>query len=154
MEMKTTIKAEEGKQELFITRVFDLPASLVFKAYSEPELVEQWMGTHVVRLDNHSHGSYRFETSHNGKVVFSAHGTIHELIPDQKIIRTFEMENMPVGVQLELLEFIPLTSETSQLNIQIIYQSEEHRAAQLKMPFASGLNMAHNRLQEILTSLS
>lgn len=75
MKQKTKIKAEDGKQELIITREFDLPLELLFKAYTEPELVEQWMGTKVLKLENKNHGSYRFETSYNGNVVFTAHGT-------------------------------------------------------------------------------
>ena len=152
MEQKTKISAEDGKQELVITREFGLPVDLLFKAYTEPEIVEQWMGTKVIKLENKNHGSYEFETSYNGNVVFKANGTIHEFLPDQKIIRTFEMENMPIGVQLEFLEFEKITDATSKLTIQIIYKSEKHRAEQLKLPFASGLNMAHDRLQEILTT--
>lgn len=152
MEQKTKISAEDGKQELVITRGFDLPVDLLFKAYTEPEIVEQWMGTKVIKLENKNHGSYEFETSYNGNVVFKANGTIHEFLPDQKIIRTFEMENMPIGVQLEFLEFEKITDAASKLTIQIIYKSEKHRAEQLKLPFASGLNMAHDRLQEILTT--
>ena len=153
MEQKTKISAEDGKQELVITREFDLPVELLFKAYSETELVEQWMGTKVIKLENKNHGSYRFETSYNGNVVFKANGTIHEVVLNQKIIRTFEMENAPIGVQLEFLEFENLNDNTSKLTIQIIYKSEKHRAEQLKLPFANGLNMAHDRLQEILTNL-
>lgn len=82
-----------------------MPVELLFKAYSETELVEQWMGTKVIKLENKNHGSYRFETSYNGNVVFKANGTIHEVVLNQKIIRTFEMENAPIGVQLEFLEF-------------------------------------------------
>ena len=152
MQQKTKISAEDGKQELVITRGFDLPVDLLFKAYTEPEIVEQWMGTKVIKLENKNHGSYEFETSYNGNVVFKANGTIHEFLPDQKIIRTFEMENMPIGVQLEFLEFEKITDAASKLTIQIIYKSEKHRAEQLKLPFASGLNMAHDRLQEILTT--
>jgi len=152
MEQKTKISAEDGKQELVITREFDLPVDLLFKAYTEPEIVEQWMGTKVIKLENKNHGSYEFETSYNGNVVFKANGTIHEFLPDQKIIRTFEMENMPIDVQLEFLEFEKITDAASKLTIQIIYKSEKHRAEQLKLPFASGLNMAHDRLQEILTT--
>ena len=153
MEQKTKINAEDGKQELVITREFDLPVELLFKAYSETELVEQWMGTKVIKLENKNHGSFRFETSYNGNVVFKANGTIHEVVLNQKIIRTFEMENAPIGVQLEFLEFENLNDNTSKLTIQIIYKSEKHRAEQLKLPFANGLNMAHDRLQEILTNL-
>jgi len=153
MTLKTKITAEDGKQELVITREFDLPLELLFKAYTEPELLEQWMGTKVIKLVNKNHGSYQFETSYNGNVVFKANGTIHEIVPNQKIIRTFEMENMPVGVQLEFLEFEKLTNDTSKLTIQIIYKSGKHRAEQLKLPFANGLNMAHDKLQKILTNL-
>ncbi|MBP9186058.1 MAG: SRPBCC domain-containing protein [Bacteroidia bacterium] len=151
MEHNTQIFAEEGKQELVITRTFDLPLALLFKAYSVTELIEQWMGTKVLKLENKNHGSFMFETSYKGNVVFKANGTIHTYLPNQKIIRTFEMENMPIGVQLEFLTFEELDENTSKLTMQIIYQSEKHRAEQLKLPFAYGINMAHNKLQEILT---
>src|SRR6201998_3229240 len=106
MEQKTKIIAEDGKQELMITREFDLPLELLFKAYEEPEIVEQWMGTKVLKLENKKHGSYRFETiDPKGNIVFKANGVIHEVVPNQKIIRTFEMDNTPFGVQLEFLEF-------------------------------------------------
>lgn len=153
MEQKTTIHAEEGKQELLITRVFDLPVDLLFKAYSEQEFIEQWMGTKVLKHESRKHGSFQFETSYEGKIVFRANGTIHEFVPNQKITRTFEMENSPIGVQLEFLEFELLTEDTSKLTIQIIFRSETHRAEQLKLPFDYGLNMAHNRLQSIFTNL-
>ena len=153
MERKTKINAQEDKQELTITREFDLPLALLFKAYEESELIEQWMGTKVLKLENKKHGSYAFETSHNGEVMFRANGTIHEFSPNEKIIRTFEMENSGIGVQLEFLEFEKLTDNTSKLTIQIIYRSVEHRAIQLKMPFKYGINMAHNKLQEILSNL-
>lgn len=153
MEQKTKINADEGRQDLTITREFDLPLELLFKAHQEPELVEQWMGTKVLKMENKSHGSYRFETSHGGKVVFSANGCIHEVKPNEKIVRTFEMENSPIGAQFEILTFERLTDDTSKLTMHIIYQSEQHRAEQLKMPFAYGINVAHNRLQEIANKL-
>lgn len=153
MEYKTKINAEDGKQELTIIRVFDLPLNMLFKAYQEPELIEQWMGTKVLKLENKKHGSFAFETAHQGNVVFRANGTIHDFIPEQKIIRTFEMENAEIGVQLELLTFEKLTDTSSMLSMQVIYQSIEHRALQLKMPFQYGLNMAHQRLEEILINL-
>jgi uncharacterized protein YndB with AHSA1/START domain len=154
MELKTKIHAEDDKQELFITREFDLPLELLFKAYTEPGIVEQWMGTKVLKLENKTHGSWQFETSDpKGNVVFKANGTIHEFIPNQKITRTFEMENAPFGVQLEFLEFTQLTDSTSKLTIQTIYKSIVIRNQMLALPFAQGINMAHNRLQEIVNKL-
>ena len=104
MERKTEINAEDGKQDLIITREFDLPLDLLFKAYIEPKIVEQWMGTKVLKLENKQHGGYRFETSDpQGNVVFRANGTIHEFVPNEKITRTFEMENTPFLYSLSFL---------------------------------------------------
>jgi len=151
MEQKTKIKAENDKQDLVITREFDLPLDLLFKAYAEPEIVAQWMGTKVLKLENKKHGGYEFETSDpNGNVVFKANGTIHEFTLNERIIRTFEMENAPFAVQLEFLEFEKLTEETSKLTMQIVYKSPDLRDQMLKLPFEYGLNMAHNRLQEVV----
>jgi len=155
MERKTKIIAEDGKQELMITREFDLPLELLFKAYEEPAIVEQWMGTKVMKLENKQHGSWRFETSDpKGNVVFRSHGAIHEFVPNQKITRTFEMENTPFPVQLEYLEFEPLTDKTSKLTMHVIYKSVAVRDQLLKLPFAQGINRAHNRLEEIVTKLN
>lgn len=154
MEQKTQIDAIAGRQELVITRTFDLPVELLFEAFTEARHIEQWMGTKVIKLESKNHGSYQFETSYNGNVVFKANGTIHEVLPNQKITRTFEIENLLVGVQLEFLEFEQITDRTSKLTMQIIYKSEQHRAEQLKLPFANGLNMAHNRLQEMFNFIN
>ncbi|MGN6401672.1 MAG: SRPBCC domain-containing protein [Flavisolibacter sp.] len=153
MEPKTKVAAKEGKQEIVITREFDLPIELLFRAYEEPEIVEQWMGTKVLKLENKVHGCYRFETSHKGNVVFSANGTIHEFVTNKKITRTFEMENTPFPVQLEFLEFEELTNDTSKLTMHIIFKSVEMRNRLLQMPFSQGINVAHNRLQETMQKL-
>jgi uncharacterized protein YndB with AHSA1/START domain len=154
MELKTKVNAEDGKQDLLITREFDLPLELLFKAYVEPEIVEQWMGTKVLKLESKKHGYYQFETSDaKGNVAFRANGVIHEFSPNKKITRTFEMENTPYGVQLEFYEFEQLTDDTSKLNMHVIYESVEKRDDVLKLPFAQGINWAHNRLQEIVGNL-
>lgn len=154
MEQKTKINAEAGKQDLTITREFDLPLELLFKANVEPDIVAEWMGTKVLKLESRKHGSYRFETSDpKGNVVFKANGVIHEFISNRKITRTFEMENAPFGVQLEVLEFEAITSDTSRLRMHVVYESPAQRDQLLQLPFAYGLNMAHNRLQDVVSKL-
>ena len=153
MERKTKIHAENGKQELIITREFELPVELLFKAYIEPEILEQWMGTKVLKLENKRHGSYHFETTDPKGNKHNFNGTIHEFIPDQKIVRTFEMENTPFQIQLEYLEFEKLTDNTSKLTIQTIYRTVTIRDQVLKLPFAQGINWAHNRLEEVVNKL-
>lgn len=154
MEQKTKVSATQGKQEVVITREFDLPLDLLFKACTDPEIVAQWMGTKVLKLESKKHGSYQYETiDGQGNVVFRAHGVIHDFIPNQKIIRTFEMENAPFGIQLEFVEFINLTDHTSKLSMHVLYESAAQRDQVLKLPFAQGINMAHNRLQDIANKL-
>jgi uncharacterized protein YndB with AHSA1/START domain len=153
METKTRIEAIEGRQEIFITREFDLPLELLFKAYEEAEIVAQWMGTKVLKLENKKHGSWEFETSHNGKVVFSANGTILEFVPNEKITRTFKMENSPFPVQLEFFTFEKLNEDTSKLTMHIVFKSVSYRDQLLQLPFAQGINMAHNRLQQLAGQL-
>lgn len=153
MELKTKINAVDGKQELVITRAFDLPLELLFKAYAEPEIVEQWMGTKVLKLKNKNHGSYQFETTDPKGNKHEFNGTIHEFVLNEKITRTFEMSNTPFGVQLEFLKFEKVTDSTSKLTMHVVYKSVEIRDQILKLPFAQGINMAHNRLQEIVNQL-
>lgn len=153
MEQKTKIHAEDGKQELLITREFELPLELLFKAYEDPEIIEQWMGTKVLTLENKKLGGYQFETTDPTGKKHLFCGTIHEFSPNQLIIRTFEMENTGFGVQLEFLEFEKLTEETSRLNMHFIYRSVAIRDQILKLPFAQGINWAHNRLQEVVNQL-
>ena len=154
MEQKTKINAEDGKQELVITREFDLPLELLFKAYVEADIVEQWMGTKVLKLESKKHGSYQFETTDPKGNKYGFNGVIHEFRPNRKITRTFEMENTPFGVQLEFYEFEQLTDDTSKLNMHTIFESVAQRDQVLQLPFAKGINMAHNRLQDIVSKLA
>ncbi|MGV3527225.1 MAG: SRPBCC family protein [Candidatus Sericytochromatia bacterium] len=149
MERKTQVQAEDGKQVVVVTREFDLPVDLLFRAHVEPEIVAEWMGTQVLKLDSHAHGGWQFETRDaQGNVVFQAHGVIHACVPNQKIIRTFEMDNRET--QLEFFEFEKLSDTTSRLTLEIVFRSLEAREQQLKLPFAYGLNWAHNQLQACL----
>lgn len=159
MERKTKVTAEDGRHDLVITREFELPVELLFRAHTDAELFEQWMTheygiTKVLKFETQKHGGWIF---HNidlqGNVVFQANGVFHDIIPDKKITRTFEMANSPIDVQLEFLEFEKLTDDTSKLTMQIVYRSIAIRDQMLKLPFASGLDMAHNRLQNIIGKL-
>lgn len=149
MALKTKVSAGNGSQEVEISRDFELPVHLLFKAYIEADLVEQWMGTKVIKLENTTHGSYKFETTDpmGNKHIF--HGVIHEIITNQTITRTFEMANTPFPTQLEFLQFIQLTENTSRLNMHVVYKTPEIRDQMLQLPFAQGVNMAHNKIELI-----
>jgi uncharacterized protein YndB with AHSA1/START domain len=150
MEKKTTIRAEEGKQELWINREFNLPLTLLFKAYEEAAIIEQWMGTKVLMLENRDQGAWRFETTDPKGNKHGFYGVIHCFQREERIIRTFEMDNATIGVQLEILNFEAISSKRSRLNMQLIFPSVEARDELLKLPFSEGINWAHHRLEALL----
>lgn len=159
MERKTKVTAEDGQQFLVITREFDLPVELLYRAHVDAEIFSEWMSheygtTKVVKLDCQKHGGWQFDTvDAQGNLVFRANGVFHDLVPNKQIIRTFEMDNTPFPVQLEFLDFESLGEDKSKLSLQIVYKTLEHRNEMLKLPFQQGMNMAHNRLQEVLSKL-
>src|SRR5262245_60979046 len=159
MERKTKITAEDGRHDLLITRDFELPVDLLFREHTDPEIFEQWMSheygtTKVLKFDIKKYGAWQFQTTDmKGNVALSASGSIHDVVPDKKITRTFQMENTPFDVQLEVLEFEALSEVTSRLIMHIVYKSISLRDEMLKLTFEFGLNMAHNRLQQVLTNL-
>jgi uncharacterized protein YndB with AHSA1/START domain len=154
VEQKTKLIADDGKQEILITRTFDLPVDLLFKAYTESELVEQWMGNKVLKMENQTHGSYQFETTDGqGNILFRANGSIHKVIENENITRTFEMENSGFPVQLEFLDFEPITDDKSKLTMKIVFRSVADRDNMLKLPFGQGINMAHNQLEKLISKL-
>lgn len=153
MEYKTQVQGETGRQDILVSRIFDLPLESLFRAFVEPDLVAQWMGTKVLKLDAIRHGSYRFETTDPKGNVHRFSGCFHECIPNSHIIRTFEMEDTPFPVQLEFLDFNKLTEESSRLDMLILCKSPTDRDNMLKLPFAQGINWAHNRLQSIANKL-
>lgn len=111
------------------------------------------MGTKVLKLDKKKHGSYQFATTDPKGNQHRFNGTIHEFVLNEKITRTFEMENTLFPVQLEFLTFEKLTKEKSRLVMQIVYKSVADRDNMLKLPFSQGINRAHNRLEEIVNNL-
>jgi len=154
MERKTKIHAEDSKQEIIITRDFDLPLNLLFRAYQEPEIVEQWMGTKVIKLENKKQGGWHFETTDPMGNVHVFSGVIHDIIENSTIIRTFQMENTPFEPQLEFLDFESVSNTKSKLTMHIIYRSVALRDQMLALPFAQGINIAHNRIQNIVEKLN
>lgn len=112
------------------------------------------MGNTVVKFEARPHGGYRFEKKDaNGNLLFGANGVIHEFVPNKKITRTFEMENTTFPVQLDYLEFESLSEEKSKLTMLSVYKSVAARDEILKLPFAMGINMAHNELEKVLSKI-
>lgn len=157
---KTTITAEPGKQELFITRELDAPRELVFKAFTDPELYAQWLGprgytTTFEKFEPRSGGSWRFIQKDAEGNEFVFHGVNHEVLSPERIIGTFEFEGLPEKghVLLETSRFEELPNNRTKLVSQSIFQSVADRDGMLQSGMEEGINDSYDRLDELLKKM-
>ena len=153
---KTTITAEPGKQELFVTREFDAPRELVFKAHTNPDLFVQWIGprgltTTLETFEPVSGGKWRFIQKDQDGNEFGFHGVFHEVSPE-RVIQTFEFDGLPEGghVVLETLRFEGLPNGRTRLTTQSVYQSVADRDGMIQSGMEHGIKDGYERLDEIL----
>lgn len=161
MKNKTRITAETGKQELFIEREFDAPRELVFAAFNEPEWLVQWLGPsnlsmEIEKLDNRSHGSYRFLHKDNQDNEFAFNGVIHEVDEPARMIRTFEFEGLPERghVSLEFLTLESLPGDRTKLHIQSIFKSVADRDGLISSGMEGGMNEGFEKLDRLFEERS
>src|SRR5215831_12263075 len=134
---KTKVVAEPGKQEFFITREFDAPRELVFKAFVDPKLYVQWligpkkMGlkTTLERFDPRTGGSWRYVQKDPAGNEYGFHGSMHEVHSPDLLIDTFEFEGLSeIGhVSLETARFEELPDGRTRLTIHAVFQSVSDR---------------------------
>ena len=157
---KTTIIAEPGKQEMIITREFDAPRGLVFKAFTDPELYVQWLGPRrlTMRLDTfepRSGGRWRYIHKDQSGNEFGFHGVYHEVLAPERIIDTFEFEGLLEAghVCLETLTLEEMPGGRTRLTAQSVFQSVADRDGALQSGMEEGLNDSHERLTELLEKI-
>jgi uncharacterized protein YndB with AHSA1/START domain len=157
---KPTIRAEPGKQELFITREFDAPRELVFRAHTDPELYQRWLGPHGYEMvletfEPVSGGRYRYIHKDKDGNEFAFHGVFHEISPEL-MIQTFEFEGLPEKghVVLDTMRLEELPGSRTRIIIQSVYQSVEDRDGMIQAGMERGVNEGYERLDEILQGLN
>lgn len=157
---KTVITVEPGKQELFITREFDAPRELVFKAHTDPKLYAQWLGprdltTTFETFEPVSGGRYRFIQKDKDGNEFGFHGVNHEVLAPERLIGTFEFEGLPESghVILETSKFEALPGNRTRITSQSVFQSVEDRDGMVAAGMESGVVEGYERLDEILEKL-
>jgi len=157
---KTVIKAEPGKQEVFITREFDAPRELVFRAHTDPKLFVRWLGPReytmkLERLDAKTGGSYRYISRDKDGNEFAFRGVCHEVLPSERIIQTFEFEGLPEKghVALETTRFESLAGGRTRLVVQSVFQSVVDRDGMIEAGMERGVHESHERLSELLQEL-
>lgn len=156
---KTTITAEPGKQELFITREFDAPPELVFKTHTDPELFVRWMGPGNLTLtletfEPVSGGRWRYIHKDKDGNEYGFHGVFHEISPE-RLIQTFEFEGLPESghVALETMTLEALPNGRTRLTAQSVFQSVSDRDGMIQSGMEHGLNEGYDRLDALLEEL-
>jgi uncharacterized protein YndB with AHSA1/START domain len=156
---KTTITAEPGKQAVTITREFDAPCELVYRAFTDPDLFVQWLGPrgYTMRLETfepRSGGNYRYIHVDPAGNEYGFHGVFHEMSP-QRMIQTFEFEGLPEGghVSLDSMKLEPLPGNRTKITIYSVFQSVEDRDGMIQSGMERGVNEGYERLDELLSKL-
>lgn len=154
---ETKIKAEPGKQEIFIIREFDAPRELVFKAYSDANLIAKWLGPRgytvtVEKFESKSGGSWRYIHTDPKGNQYAFHGVNHEVKAPERIIGTFEFEGLPEGghVALETAIFEALPGNRTRVTGHMVFQSVVDRDGMIQSGMEKGVNDSQERLDELL----
>jgi uncharacterized protein YndB with AHSA1/START domain len=156
----TTITAEPGKQEFIITREFNAPRELVFKAYTDPKLYIQWIGPRELamtleKFEPITGGMWRYIQKDQNGNEFAFHGVNHEITAPERIISTFEFEGLPEKghVILQTVRFEELPGNRTKVTSQAIFQSAEDRDGMLQSGMEEGVNDSNERLDELLEKM-
>jgi uncharacterized protein YndB with AHSA1/START domain len=155
---QTIIKAEPGKQDVYIIREFDAPRDLVFRAHSEPELLAEWLGPKdylmkIEKYDFRSGGSYRYiNTTTDGEEIAAFNGAIHEVAQNERIIQTFEWEGIPERghVTLDALIFEELPGNRTRVTNHSVCRFAADRDAMMQSGMEKGVNEGYEKLDDML----
>ena len=151
---KTNFVIEPGKQEIVITRVFDAPRELVFKAYTDPDAIPQWWGprrltTIVDELELRPGGAWRYINRNPDGSEFQFHGVYHDIVSPERLVYTFEFEGVPGHVSLETVTFEEQDGRTKMTN-HAVFQSLADRDAMVQSGMQEGASEGMDRLAELV----
>lgn len=156
-ENKTIVTAEPGKQGLFITREFDAPRELVFKAHIDPQLYVQWLGPHGYEMiletfEPVNGGKYRYVHKDTAGNEYGFHGTFHALSIDN-MVQTFEFEGYPGHVSLDCMTLEELPGNRTKATIHSVFQSVSDRDGMIQNGMEKGVTEGYERLDDVLKAM-
>lgn len=154
---KMNLIAEPGQLDLQMSREFNAPRELVFKAFIDPALVAQWWGeggtTVVDKLDAKMGGLWRFVQQGSDGNEYAFRGVFHEVTTPERLVYTFEFEAMPGHILLETMTFEDLGGKTRIID-SAIYQTLEDRDGMIAMGMEDGAELSWDNLEELMERLS
>jgi len=154
----TQIIAEPGVPQVVITREFDAPPDLLFRAHTHPDLLVQWLGPRrltmtIDRFDLRNGGTWRYRHWEADGTEYVFHGVFHGMPSPDGIVQTFEFEGMPGHVSMWTVTFEEQGGKTL-LRQNTVYQSVEDRDQELQYGMEGGISDSMERLDELLARLA
>jgi uncharacterized protein YndB with AHSA1/START domain len=156
---KTVVTAEPGRQDLLITREFEAPCELVFRAFTEPDLFVQWLGPRGYEMvletfEPRNGGRYRYIHKDKDGNEYGFRGVFHE-VSLERMIQTFEFEGLPEPghVALDSMRLEALPGGRTRITVHSVYQSVADRDGMIQSGMERGLNDGYERLDELLDKL-
>ena len=151
---KVTLPADD---QILITREFDAPKHLVYKAFTTPELVKRWWHANrgemtVAEIDLRVGGKWRYVMVAEGDFEVGFHGEYREIVPTERIVSTEVYEG---GPDAEAVNTMTLTESDGRTTLEILVQhaSKEHRDAHIESGMEAGMQDAMDLLEQIAVSL-
>jgi uncharacterized protein YndB with AHSA1/START domain len=151
---KVTLPTDE---QILITREFDAPRHLVYKAWTTPELVKRWWHANrgemtVCEIDLRVGGTWRYVMIAEGGLEVAFHGEYREIVPNEQLVSTEVYEGFPDGEALDTLTLTEADGRTT-LTILVEHTSKEHRDAHIESGMEDGMQDALDLLEQVAVSL-
>jgi uncharacterized protein YndB with AHSA1/START domain len=150
---ETTITAQPDTPFIDVVREFDATPAQVYRAWTDPDLIPQWLGPHgvtmeLIEYDATTGGRYRYiHRDADGEYGFR--GVFHTVVPNQRIVQTFQYDGWPNDVSLETLTFEDLGGRT-RVRTHSVFPSVESRDGMIASGMENGLRDSMARLEEVL----
>ena len=144
-------------EQILITREFDAPKELVYKAFTTPELVKRWWHANrgevtVVEIDLRVGGKWRYAMVADGGMEVGFHGEYRELVPNERIVSTEIYEGYPDEQAVNTATLTEVDGRTT-LEILVQHSSKEARDAHINSGMEAGMQDAFDLLEQVAVSL-
>ena len=151
----TKITAPKGLPFVDIERELDAPRRLVFRAYTEPALIKQWLGPrkYEMVIDRWDEHGYRYEHRDGQGNSFAFRGAFHGPMTIEGGTQTFEFEGVPGHISLDTLILEDRGGRTL-ARTHSVFQSVEERDSMIEAGMCGGVIDSYERLDEVLQRLA